>query len=110
MPIGAGSSLHFLVGPVIAFVVLAVLALFMRWAFGTGYGRPRPPRRRPTTACSPAIATLSAPRVRAARCGPCSPTPASARPSAARPRTGPTSWSSPRTPTAPASLAATFPG
>jgi hypothetical protein len=48
MPIGAGSSLHFLVGPTIAFVVLALLALFMRWAFGTGYGRdkrqaPAPP-------------------------------------------------------------------
>jgi hypothetical protein len=36
MPIGAGSSLHYLVGPAIAFVVLALLALFMRWAFGTG--------------------------------------------------------------------------
>ena len=45
MPIGAGSSLHFLVGPAIAFVVLGLLALFMRWAFGTGYGRgtPAPP-------------------------------------------------------------------
>jgi hypothetical protein len=44
MPIGAGSSLHFLVGPSIAFVALALLALFMRWAFGTGYGRkPAPP-------------------------------------------------------------------
>src|ERR671912_658226 len=43
MPIGAGSSLHFLVGPAIAFAVLALLALFMRWAFGTGYGRQRPP-------------------------------------------------------------------
>src|SRR5687768_14843137 len=44
MPIGAGSDLHYLVGPVIAFVVLALLALFMRWAFGTGYGRqPAPP-------------------------------------------------------------------
>jgi hypothetical protein len=39
MPIGAGSDLHFLVGPVIAFAVLGLLALFMRWAFGTGYGR-----------------------------------------------------------------------
>ena len=39
MPIGAGSDLHFLVGPAIAFAVLAVLALFMRWAFGTGYGQ-----------------------------------------------------------------------
>jgi hypothetical protein len=43
MPIGAGSSLHFLVGPTIAFVVLGLLALFMRWAFGTGYGRQAPP-------------------------------------------------------------------
>jgi hypothetical protein len=40
MPIGAGSSLHYLVGPVIAFVVLALLALFLRWAFGTGSGPP----------------------------------------------------------------------
>jgi hypothetical protein len=39
MPIGAGSSLHYLVGPLIAFLVLGLLALFMRWAFGTGAGR-----------------------------------------------------------------------
>ena len=38
MPIGAGSNLHFLVGPAIAFAVLGLLALFMRWAFGTGSG------------------------------------------------------------------------
>ena len=36
MPIGAGSSLHFLVGPSIAFLVVGLLALFLRWAFGTG--------------------------------------------------------------------------
>lgn len=42
MPIGVGNGLHYLVGPVIAFAVLALLALFMRWAFGTGYGRGRP--------------------------------------------------------------------
>ena len=42
MPIGAGSSLHFLLGPLIAFVVLGLLALFMRWAFGTGAERPPP--------------------------------------------------------------------
>jgi hypothetical protein len=42
MPIGAGSNLHFLVGPVIAFVVLALLALFMRWAFGSTTARSRP--------------------------------------------------------------------
>jgi hypothetical protein len=32
------------VGPVVAVVVMALLVLFMRWAFGTGYGRDR---RRP---------------------------------------------------------------
>ena len=42
MPIGAGSSLHFLVGPTIAFVALALLALFMRWAFGSTTARPKP--------------------------------------------------------------------
>jgi len=41
VPIDAG-SLHFAVGPAIAFVVVGLIALFMRWAFGTGYGR-RPP-------------------------------------------------------------------
>jgi len=44
MPIGAGSGLHYLVGPVIAFVVLGLLALFMRWAFGTGSDRTPPPQ------------------------------------------------------------------
>jgi hypothetical protein len=39
MPIAAGTSLDALMGPAVAFAVLAVLALFMRWAFGTGYGR-----------------------------------------------------------------------
>lgn len=43
MPIGAGGSLHYLVGPAIAFVVLGLLALFVRWAFGTGAGRTPPP-------------------------------------------------------------------
>ena len=45
MPIDAG-SLHFLVGPAIAFLVIGGLAVFMRWAFGSGYGRrptPEPP-------------------------------------------------------------------
>src|SRR3954468_1414904 len=39
MPIGAGSSLHFLVGPGIALVVVGVVALFLPRAFGPGYGR-----------------------------------------------------------------------
>jgi hypothetical protein len=47
MPIGAGSDLHYLVGPVIAFAVLALLAMFMRWAFGTGYGKDRSRRVTP---------------------------------------------------------------
>ena len=38
MPFDAG-SLHYAVGPVIAVVVLVLLGLFTRWAFGTGYGR-----------------------------------------------------------------------
>jgi hypothetical protein len=39
MPIAAGTGLDALMGPAVAFAVLAVLAVFMRWAFGTGYGR-----------------------------------------------------------------------
>ena len=58
MPIGAGSSLHYLVGPLIAFLALAGLALFMRWAFGTGYGR-RPPPARPDDGLLTLVATLS---------------------------------------------------
>ncbi len=46
MPIDAG-SLHFAVGPAIAFVVLLLIGLFMRWAFSGPGGperrRPRPP-------------------------------------------------------------------
>jgi hypothetical protein len=58
MPIGAGSSLHFLVGPTIAFVVLGLLALFMRWAFGTGYGRDPSPAS-PDDGLLTLVATLS---------------------------------------------------
>jgi len=39
MPIDAG-SLHFAVGPGIALLALAVIALFTRWAFGSGSGKP----------------------------------------------------------------------
>jgi hypothetical protein len=42
MPIGAGSGLHYLVGPVIAFLAIGLLALFMRWAFGSTTARPKP--------------------------------------------------------------------
>jgi hypothetical protein len=46
VPIEAG-SLHYAVGPLVVVLVLALLALFMRWAFGTGYGRRRPRRPQP---------------------------------------------------------------
>ncbi len=36
-------NLHYAAGPVVVFAVLALLALFMRWAFGTGSGSPRRP-------------------------------------------------------------------
>jgi hypothetical protein len=42
VPIGGG-GLHYAVGPAIAFVVVVLLGVFMRWAFGTGYGRSRTP-------------------------------------------------------------------
>jgi hypothetical protein len=35
-------GLHYAAGPVVAFAVLALLALFMRWAFGTGSPGPSP--------------------------------------------------------------------
>ena len=41
MPVDAG-SLHYAVGPVIAVVVLVLLGLFLRWAFGSGPSRRRP--------------------------------------------------------------------
>ena len=41
MPIEAG-SLHYAVGPVVAIVVIVLLGLFLRWAFGSGYGRGEP--------------------------------------------------------------------
>ena len=58
MPIGVGSNLHYLVGPGIAFIVLALLALFMRWAFGTGDG-PRRPAQPSGDELLTRIATLS---------------------------------------------------
>jgi hypothetical protein len=58
VPINAG-SLHFLVGPAIAFVVLGLLAFFMRWAFGSGYGRQPPPAVPAEDGLLTLIATLS---------------------------------------------------
>ena len=37
MPINAG-SLHYAVGPVIALVMVALIAVFLRWAFSSGSG------------------------------------------------------------------------
>ena len=45
-------------GPLIAAVVAVLLALFARWAFGTGYGR-TPPAARPDDGLLTLIATLS---------------------------------------------------
>jgi hypothetical protein len=57
VPIDAG-SLHFAVGPAIALVAVGLIALFMRWAFGTGYGR-RPPRTPTEDGLLTLVATLS---------------------------------------------------
>ena len=62
MPIAAGTGLDALMGPAVAFAVLAVLAVFMRWAFGTGYGRDergRPPTTPVDDGLLTTIATLS---------------------------------------------------
>jgi hypothetical protein len=42
VPIDAG-SLHYAVGPVIALLTLALIAVFLRWAFASGSAAP-PPR------------------------------------------------------------------
>jgi hypothetical protein len=51
-------SLEYMVGPGIAFLALLLIGVFMRWAFGNGYGRGRqaPP---PTDELLTRIATLS---------------------------------------------------
>jgi hypothetical protein len=57
VPIDAG-GLHYAVGPVVAVVVLGLLALFLRWAFGPG--RDRSSRPQPTDdGLLTRIATLS---------------------------------------------------
>ena len=42
MPIGSEVSFRVLVAPVIALVALALLAMFLRWAFGSGTRPPAP--------------------------------------------------------------------
>ena len=59
MPIAAGTGLDALMGPAVAFAVLAVLAVFMRWAFGTGYGRDERGRA-PTTPVDDGLLTTIA--------------------------------------------------
>ena len=41
MPIDAG-SLHYAVGPVIALLAVALIGVFLRWAFASGSSAPRP--------------------------------------------------------------------
>ncbi|WP_369134528.1 hypothetical protein [Modestobacter sp. I12A-02662] len=54
MPINAG-SLHFLVGPAIALVMIGLCSLFLRWAFSSG----TPPSRGPGEELLTPVATLS---------------------------------------------------
>jgi hypothetical protein len=51
-------NVHDAAGPVVAAAVLVLLALFTRWAFGTGYGRKRTPAP-PDDGLLTRIATLS---------------------------------------------------
>lgn len=39
MPVDAGNSSHFVVGPVIAIVVVCLLAVLAKWVFGSGRSR-----------------------------------------------------------------------
>ena len=58
MLIAVGSSASHLATPVIAVVVLGLLALFTRWTFGTGAGS-APVRRRADDGLLTRVATLS---------------------------------------------------
>ena len=58
MPIGPG-GLGYLLGPLVAFAVLVLLGVFMRWAFGPGRGRRRRPN--PDDGLLTRVATLSRP-------------------------------------------------
>ncbi len=51
MPIDAG-SLHYAVGPVIAFIALAIIAVFLRWAFASST-----PRKAPRTSAEDGLLT-----------------------------------------------------
>jgi len=99
VPIEAG-SLHYAVGPFIAVTVVILLGLFMRWAFGTGYGRRPPSAAADDEGLLTPVATLS--RRESALALRAVLSDAGIR-STVRfpPRTGPTCWSSGRTPTAP---------
>jgi hypothetical protein len=55
VPIDAG-SMHFLVGPAIALLAIALLAVFLRWAFASGSTAPRP---RPREELLTPVATLT---------------------------------------------------
>ena len=39
MPLDAGNSSHYVVGPILAVLVVALLAALSKWAFGTGRNR-----------------------------------------------------------------------
>jgi hypothetical protein len=58
VPVDAG-SLHYAVGPFIVLLVLALLGLFMRWAFGTGGSRPARRASRPEPADDGLLARIA---------------------------------------------------
>jgi hypothetical protein len=57
VPIEAG-SLHYAVGPVVVVVVLALMGLFLRWAFGSGGSRRRRPAQPADDGLLTKVATL----------------------------------------------------
>jgi len=59
VPVESG-NLQYAVGPVVVAVVLVLLVLFMRWAFGTGYGRQRGGRPGTTVPAEDGLLTLVA--------------------------------------------------
>lgn len=49
MPVDAGNSTHYVIGPIIAIVVVSLLAVLARWVFGSGRHRTAARTRLPST-------------------------------------------------------------
>ena len=106
MPVDGVNSTHFAVGPVVAIVVVAALAMLSKWIFGTGrrHGARSlvPPGVQVDTGLLRPVADLPD-RSAAAALWPCCPTPESAPRSAYAGTGGCRCWSSPTTRSRPAS-------